>query len=71
MRAIWTGGISFGLIYIPASLYSATQTVQLDLDMLQKKEMHQFDMLELIQRLEKKLPGKTLLKDTNIQKEIM
>lgn len=37
MRAIWTGGISFGLIYIPASLYSATQSVQLDLDMLSKK----------------------------------
>ncbi len=39
MRPIWKGGISFGLIYIPINLYSATQSVQLDLDYLSKKDL--------------------------------
>jgi DNA end-binding protein Ku len=38
MRPLWKGGITFGLIYIPVKLYSATQAVQLDLDMLSKQD---------------------------------
>lgn len=38
MRPIWTGGISFGLIYIPVNLFTATQEVALDLDLLSKKD---------------------------------
>lgn len=38
MRPIWTGGITFGLIYIPVKMYSATQPIELDLDYLSKKE---------------------------------
>lgn len=38
MRPLWTGGITFGLIYIPVKLYSATQSVSIDLDMLSKKD---------------------------------
>src|SRR5690242_19878129 len=38
MRPIWTGGISFGLIYIPVNLFTATQAVELDLDLLSKKD---------------------------------
>jgi DNA end-binding protein Ku len=37
MRSIWTGAIGFGLVNIPVKLYSATQTSNLDLDMLDKK----------------------------------
>jgi DNA end-binding protein Ku len=39
MRPIWTGGISFGLIYIPVSLYTATESVEIDLDLLSKKNL--------------------------------
>jgi len=39
MRPLWQGGISFGLIYIPVKLYSATKTTTLDLDMLSKKDL--------------------------------
>src|ERR1700757_1578957 len=38
MRPIWTGSIGFGLVNIPIKLYSATQTSNLDLDMLDKKD---------------------------------
>lgn len=38
MKAIWTGTLGFGLVNIPVKLYSATQTSDLDLDMLDKKD---------------------------------
>ena len=38
MRPIWTGAIGFGLVNIPVKIYSATQTSNLDLDMLDKKD---------------------------------
>lgn len=39
MRSIWSGAISFGLIYIPIKLFSATQEEQLDFDMLRKGDL--------------------------------
>lgn len=38
MRAIWTGAIGFGLINIPVGMYSAVQSSNLDLDMLDKHD---------------------------------
>lgn len=37
-RAIWTGAISFGLVYIPVQLHSASHTSSLDLDLLDKRD---------------------------------
>ena len=39
MRAIWKGAIGFGLVNIPIGLYSASQQSELDLDMLDKKDL--------------------------------
>ena len=39
MRPIWTGAIGFGLVNIPVKLYSATKESNLDLDMLDKKDL--------------------------------
>jgi DNA end-binding protein Ku len=39
MRPIWTGAIGFGLVNIPVKLFSATQGSELDLDMLDKKDL--------------------------------
>lgn len=36
MRPIWSGSISFGLINIPVNLYSASNDIGIDLDMLHK-----------------------------------
>lgn len=38
MRPLWTGAIGFGLVNIPVKLYSAIQSSNLDLDMLDKKD---------------------------------
>ena len=38
MRSIWTGAIGFGLVNIPVKMYSATESSNLDLDMLDKKD---------------------------------
>jgi DNA end-binding protein Ku len=37
-RAIWKGAISFGLVNIPVSLYSASVENQIDLDMIDKRD---------------------------------
>jgi DNA end-binding protein Ku len=37
-RSIWTGAISFGLVYIPVQLHSASHTSSLDLDLLDRRD---------------------------------
>jgi DNA end-binding protein Ku len=37
-RAIWSGAISFGLVYIPVQLHSASRSNSLDLDFLDKRD---------------------------------
>jgi DNA end-binding protein Ku len=39
MRSIWSGAISFGLIYIPVKLFSGSEQTQLDFDMLRKGDL--------------------------------
>lgn len=39
MKAIWKGTIGFGLVNIPVKLYSATQQSNLDLDMVDSRDM--------------------------------
>lgn len=39
MRAIWKGSISFGLVNIPVKLFSATQQSNLDLEMVDRRDM--------------------------------
>lgn len=38
MRAIWNGGIRFGLVYIPVKMYSGVTQHNLDLDMLRAED---------------------------------
>jgi DNA end-binding protein Ku len=38
MKALWKGGISFGLVNIPVKLYSGSVTHRVDLDMIRKKD---------------------------------
>ena len=37
-RSFWKGAISFGLVYIPVDLYSATHSATIDLDYLDKRD---------------------------------
>ncbi|HON10985.1 MAG TPA: Ku protein [Chitinispirillaceae bacterium] len=38
MRSIWSGALSFGLIYIPVKVYNATKSHQIDFDMLRRSD---------------------------------
>lgn len=68
MRAMWTGGISFGLIYIPVNLYTATQSVQLDLDMLSKKDKSPIRYARIDSETGKEVPWKEVVKGYEYQK---
>jgi len=37
-RVLWKGGISFGLVHIPVSLYPATQSERLSFDLIDKRD---------------------------------
>ena len=37
-RALWKGGISFGLVHVPVALYPASRSESLGLDMLDKRD---------------------------------
>lgn len=39
MKAIWTGAIRFGLVYIPVKIYKATNSKELDLHLVAKNDM--------------------------------
>jgi len=39
MKAIWKGSIGFGLVNIPIKLYSATEQSNLDLDMVDRRDL--------------------------------
>ena len=38
MRAIWSGALSFGLIYIPVKIYDATKSHRIDFDLLRRTD---------------------------------
>ncbi|MDO5576668.1 MAG: Ku protein [Fibrobacter sp.] len=38
MRAIWSGAISFGLIYIPVKIYDGTRSHRIDFDLLRRSD---------------------------------
>lgn len=50
MKALWKGGISFGLLYIPVELYSATEQHRLDLHMLRKKDLCPIEYVRVCKR---------------------
>lgn len=68
MRAIWKGGISFGLIYIPVGLYSATEPVQIDLDMLSKKDLAPIRYARIDTKTGKEVAWKDIVKGFEYKK---
>jgi len=39
MRPVWTGAVSFGLIYIPVRMYKATEERRVDIHLYRKKDL--------------------------------
>src|SRR3954469_13766771 len=62
MRPLWTGAIGFGLVNIPVKLYSATESSNLDLDMLDKKDHSNIKFLRVNEKTGKEVPWNSIVK---------
>jgi DNA end-binding protein Ku len=68
MRPVWTGGISFGLIYIPVNLYTAVSSVEIDLDLLSKKDLSPIRYARINKSTGKEVPWKDVVKGYQYKK---
>ena len=62
MRAIWKGGIQFGLVYIPIKLFSGTTSHNLDLDMLREGDQCPIKYVRVCQKDGKEVPWENIVK---------
>ncbi len=69
MRPIWTGAIGFGLVNIPIKLYSATQSSNIDLDMLDKKDHSNIRFMRVNEKTGKEVTWENIVKGYKTNKE--
>lgn len=62
MRPLWTGAIGFGLVNIPVKLFSATQSSELDLDMLDSKDHSNIRFMRVNEKTGKEVPWGKIVK---------
>ncbi len=62
MKAVWTGSIGFGLVNIPVKLYTATQSSNLDFDMLDKKDGSNIKFKRVNEKTQKEVPWGNIVK---------
>jgi DNA end-binding protein Ku len=65
-RAIWKGGISFGLVYIPVKLYSGANQSDLDLHMIRKDDQCPIKYLRICEKDGKEVAWKDIAKGHKI-----
>lgn len=61
-RAIWKGGISFGLVYIPVKLYSGAQSHDVDLKMIREGDQCPIKYVRVCKSDGKEVPWKKIIK---------
>ena len=69
MRPIWTGAIGFGLVNIPVKLYSATESSNLNLDMLDKKDHSNIKYMRINEKTGKEVKWENIVKGYKINNE--
>jgi DNA end-binding protein Ku len=69
MRPIWTGAIGFGLVNIPVKIYSATQSSNLNLDMLDKKDHAHIKYMRVNENSGKEVPWGNIVKGYKYEDE--
>ena len=62
MKALWKGGISFGLVNIPVRLYSGSVTHRVDLDMIRKKDQCAIEYVRVCKKDGKEVPWDEIAK---------
>ncbi len=65
-RAIWKGGISFGLVYIPVKLYSGAGRHDIDLNMIREEDKCPIKYVRICQNDGKEVPWKDIAKGFKI-----
>lgn len=66
MRPLWTGSISFGLVNIPVTLYSASKQRAIEFDMLHKKDMGHIEYKRVCKTEEAEVPYEDIVKGYNL-----
>ena len=69
MRAIWKGSIGFGLVNIPVKLYSAVQSSNLDLDMLDSRDHSRIKFQRINEKTRKEVPFEKIVKGYSIDND--
>ena len=69
MRPIWTGAIGFGLVNIPVKIYNATESSNLDLDMLDKKDHAHIKYQRVNENTGKEVPWSNIVKGYKVDNE--
>lgn len=62
MHVLWKGFISFGLVYIPIKMYSASQEKELKFVMLHKKDLSEIRYARMCKIEEKEIPWEEIVK---------
>lgn len=65
MKPLWTGPTGFGLINTPVKLYSATESSDVDLDMLDKKDHSHIKYLHVNEKTGKEVAWNNIVKGYN------
>lgn len=68
MRSIWSGAISFGLIYIPVQLYNASQSEELDLDLLRRGDLCPIRYARVCRETGEEVPYEDIVKGFQYEK---
>lgn len=68
MRAIWKGSISFGLVNIPVSMYTASQAKEISFVLLHKPDMSEIRYARMCKTEEKEVPWKDIVKGYEYEK---
>lgn len=69
MRSIWTGAIGFGLVNIPIKMYSATESSNLNLDMLDKKDHAHIKYQRVNENSGEEVPWENIVKGYKIDND--
>lgn len=67
MRSIWTGSISFGLVNIPARLFSAVEQKALTFDLLHKSDGSNIRFARVCKSEEKEVPYSQIIKGFRLE----
>src|SRR6266540_886197 len=62
MKSIWTGAIGFGLVNIPIKVFSAKESSELDLDMLDRRDLSNIKYMRVNENTGKEVPWDTIVK---------